>query len=119
MKIEIHQATENGDIITLLEPLVVEWQGRVLIVPACFQSDGASVPQFLWSTVSPAIDPRTIRGAVAHDYLYRMTPAGWTRKMADEMFYDLIRADGLGWWRAQKVYWGVRLFGGSSWRDKP
>ncbi len=117
MKIEVHKSDESGDILTLLEPLEINWNGRGLIVPAGFKSDGASVPEFLWSTVSPAIDPRTVRGAVAHDYVYRHHPEGWTRADADNMFYDLIREDGLGWWRAQKCYWGVRLFGGKAWEE--
>lgn len=115
MQIDIHQSDEQGDILTLLEPLEINWKGRILIVPAGFRSDGASVPEFLWATVSPAIDPRTIRAAVAHDYLYRHHPEGWTRADADAMFYDLIREDGLNWWRSQKAYWGLRMFGGSAW----
>lgn len=116
MLVDIHNETERGDILTLKEDLRVEWNGRELIVPAGFQCDGASVPRFLWSSVSPAIDPRTLRAAICHDYLYRNAPAGWTRKDADELFYDFIRADGLSWWSSQKAYWGVRLFGGSSWQ---
>lgn len=115
MKIDIHTSDESGDILTLLEPLKIEWKGRRLIVPSGFKSDGASVPEFLWSTVSPAVDPRTIRGAVAHDYAYRHHPDGWTRADADAMFYDIIRQDGLSWWRANKVYYGVRWFGGGAW----
>lgn len=118
MKIEVHKATGAGDIITLLEDLTVIYNGKVLTVPAGFQSDGASVPQFLWDSVSPQIDPRTLRGAVVHDFLYRTTPRNWTRKEADELFYDFIRADGLGWWRAQTAYLGVRLFGAKSWKEQ-
>jgi len=33
------------------------------------------------------------------------------------MFYDLCREYGLGWWRAQKAYWGLRLFGWKAWND--
>jgi hypothetical protein len=116
--VAIHNETERGDILTLKEDLTVQWQGRELTVPAGFQCDGASVPRFLWSSVSPAIDPRTIRAAVVHDYLYRNAPENWTRKDADELFYDFIREDGLSWWASQKAYWGVRLFGGSSWKGK-
>lgn len=118
MKIEIHQETEYGDIITLLEDLNVEFNGKHITVPAGFQSDGASVPEFLWDSVSPKIDQRTLRGAVVHDYLYRTADEQWTRKEADELFYELIREDGLSWWRAQKAYWGVRLFGSSAWRER-
>lgn len=116
MLVDIHHENDNGDIITLREELEVKFRGKMFVVPAGFQCDGASVPRFLWSTVSPQIDHRTLRGAVAHDYLYRNELPGWTRKEADELFYELIRADGLSWWKSQKVYWGVRLFGGSAWQ---
>ena len=107
----------SGDVLELREDLNLCWNGMALTIPAGFHSDGASVPEILWNTVSPAIDPRTLRGSLAHDYIYRVQPANWTRKMADEMFYDLIREDGLSWYRAQKAYWGVRIFGGLAWRE--
>ena len=112
----IHHADSRGNILTLSNDLTVYWRGRTLTVGRGFKSDGASVPRFLWSTVSPAIDPRTLRAAIVHDYLYRTTPPGWTRKEADELFYDFCREDGLSWWASQKAYWGIRLFGGSSWK---
>lgn len=117
MIVDIHTETERGDVLTLKEPLIVHWRGRLLEVPAGFESDGASVPRLFWATVSPRVDPATIRGAVAHDYLYRKHPDGWTRADADELFYDLIRADGLSWWRANKAWLGVRLFGGAAWKE--
>ena len=116
MLINIHRQTADGDILTLPEDLVVVWRDRTLLIPAGFQSDGASVPQFLWSSVSPAIDPRTIRAAVVHDFLYRTAPDGWSRKDADELFYDFCREDGLSWWKSQKAYWGIRLFGSANWK---
>lgn len=115
MKIDIHNATGGGDVITLLEPLTINWRGREFTIPAGFESDGMSVPECLWATICPAIDPRTLRGALAHDFIYRIQPQGWTRKEADAMLYDLIRADGLGWWRAWKVWRGVRRFGNFAW----
>ena len=118
MLVEIHRENERGDVITLRQDLCIVRNGRTLFVPEGFQSDGASVPRFLWASVTSSIDHRTIRGAVVHDYLYRNTPPGWTRQEADELFYHLIREDGLSWWASQKAYWGVRLFGASSWRDK-
>lgn len=116
MLIDIHTETERGDVLTLKEPLLVAWRGKLLEVPEGFESDGASVPRAFWATISPRVDPATIRGAVAHDYLYRTHPQGWTRADADALFRDLIREDGLSWWRTQKAYWGVRLFGGSAWQ---
>lgn len=117
IKVEIFSG-RNGDCLRLLEALKYEYEGRSFTVPAGFVSDGASVPEFLWDTVSPAIDPRTLDGALAHDYLYRTSHYDFTRKEADDLFYDLIRAHGLGFWRSQKAYWGVRLFGGNAWKEK-
>jgi hypothetical protein len=117
MLIEIHNETDRGDIITLREEFEVKFRGKMFIVPVGFQSDGASVPEFLWSSVSPRVDPCTLRGALAHDFLYRSHLPGWTRKEADELFFTLIREDGLSWWKSRKAYWGVRLFGKGAWRQ--
>ena len=116
-QIELIRKAENGDIFRLTRDMKYRWHGVTFIVPAGFESDGASVPRFLWSSVSPQIDPRTLAGAIGHDFLYRRHPAGWTRAEADDFFYDVIREDGLSWWKAQKAYWGVRLFGGSAWSE--
>ena len=115
--IQIHNETDKGDIITLQEPLAIQWQGRTFTVPAGFESDGCSTPRFLWDSVSPAVHPQTLRAAIAHDYLYRTQPEGWTRAEADDLFYDLCREDGFSWWKSQKAYWGLRLFGGSAWKE--
>lgn len=116
MLIDLHTEDETGDVLTLLEPLSVAWRGRTLIVPEGFESDGASVPRILWSLVSPRVDPVTLRGAVAHDYLYRRHPAGWTRREADALFRTLIREDGLACTRAWKAWLGVRIFGNRAWK---
>ena len=117
IKVHIHATDECGNILTLAEALTIRWRDREFTIPAGFESDGVSTPEFLWSAISPAIDPRTIRGGVAHDWIYRMQPEGWKRKDADRMFYDLIREDGLSYWRAEKAYYGLRLFGGRAWRN--
>ena len=115
--VSIHAEDERGNVLTLLAPLEFIWRGRIVSVPAGFESDGVSTPRCLWATVSPAIHPQTLRAGIAHDYIYRTQPDDWTRAEADALFYDLARDDGFGWFRAQKAYWGLRLFGGAAWRD--
>ena len=115
LKVAIHQCDRQGNVYTLLEELTVNWKGKVLTVPAGFKSDGASVPRFFWRSVFPPGDTRALRAAFAHDFIYRTHPFEWSKAEADEMFYDLLREDGVKWFAAQKAYWGVRLFGGSSW----
>lgn len=117
-KIELIEETENGDVFRLTRRMKYLWNKRILIVPVGFECDGASVPCFLWSSVSPKIDNRTLAGAIAHDYIYRNHPYGWTKSEADSMFYDIIRSDGLSWWKAQKAYLGVKLFGCYAWKTR-
>ena len=115
--VEIHKEDENGNIITLKSDLQIDWNGKTFVIPAGFESDGVSTPRFLWISVSPKLDHETIRAGLAHDYIYRTQPEGWTRKQADDMFYDLAREDGLAWIRAEKAYLGLRAFGGKAWND--
>ena len=120
IQVAVHNETRKGDIITVINRhgLRIKWNSREFVIPRYFESDGASIPRFLWDSVSPQIHPKTLKAALAHDYIYRTQPEGWTRKQADDMFYDTCRADGLNWWRSQKAYWGVRLFGGHAWRTQ-
>ena len=119
--ISIHHEDEAGNVITLLESLVAVYDSggalKLFTVPEGFRSDGFSTPRFLWATISPAIDQRTLRAAVCHDYIYRTQPQDWTRKDADLMLYQFCREDGLGWFAANKAYYGLRLFGGKAWND--
>ena len=115
IRITVHHEDEAGNIITLLDNLTVIYDYRVITVPKGFRSDGFSTPRILWSTISPAIDQRTLRAAICHDYIYRVQPFGWTRKDADLMLYQFCREDGLGWYAANKAYYGLRLFGGTAW----
>lgn len=112
VRVEVHHADDRGNVYTLLEPL----QYGELIVPAGFESDGASVPRFFWRVVFPPGDADALRAAILHDYIYREHPAGWTRAEADRLFRDVLIADGVPTFRARLAYWGVRLFGGGSWK---
>lgn len=116
LKVAVHSQDEMGNVYTLLEDLVIAWNGKTLYVPAGFKSDGASVPRFFWRWVFPPGDSRALLAAFAHDYVYRTHPAGWSKADADNMFYDLLRQNGVPYLNAKRAYLGVRLFGSSSWR---
>lgn len=115
LKIAVHRADKRGNVFRLLEPLPVE---RNLVVPSGFESDGASVPRFFWRAVFPPGDPRALEAAIAHDYIYRHHPAGWTRAEADALFLELMLAGGVPEFRALLAFAGVRLFGFLAWRGR-
>lgn len=111
MKIDVHRSDEMGNVYRLLEPLTYE----DLTVPVGFESDGASVPRFFWRVVFPPGDPRALRAAFLHDWIYRTHPEGWGREAADKLFRRVLLEDGVPRYRADLAYIGVRLFGGPSW----
>lgn len=116
LKVSTHTEDSMGNVYTLLEDLVVVWNGRVLVVPVGFKSDGASVPRFFWRIVFPPGDSRALRATFAHDYIYHTHPENWTKAEADKLFYDLLREDGVHWLSARTAYYGVKLFGKGAWK---
>lgn len=103
--------------------LVVSIDGALLTIPAGFQSDGASVPRFLWSLYPPfgeLYEPATW----LHDYCYQHAEefdghdgkVRMTRGLADQLLYD--GSNGLGFRRtgARNMWLGVRAGGWLPWR---
>ena len=115
MKVNIHRADARGNVLTTLTGTRIVFRGKQLRVPAGFESDGASVPRLFWSTVCPPLDPRAVRAGVAHDWIYRTRPAGWSRAEADLLFLCFLIEDGLPVLPSLKAYLGVRLGGRTAW----
>jgi hypothetical protein len=108
------QWAEGGRKGRLLEVYRRWTRYGVVTVPAGFVTDFASIPRLFW-TLIPKLGPYNM-AAVIHDYLYRTQPDGWTRRMADEVFYDLMREDGVRASRAWTMHRAVRLGGWVNWR---
>ncbi len=93
----------------LLEPLI--WKAKKsIMVPIGFKTDFASVPQGMWWFCAPASGNHA-RASVLHDYLYKTGRV--SRKEADEIFRDAMKACGVGWFKRNSMFWAVRGFGGS------
>jgi len=108
------QWTDDGRHARLLEPYRRWTVFGVVTVPAGFETDFASIPRLFWSVI-PKVG-RYNHAAVIHDYLYRTQPDGWTRGMADTVFQDLMREDGVCASRAWTMHRAVRLGGWVTWR---
>lgn len=72
---------------------------------------------YAWDGASgPAIDTVTfMRASVVHDALYQLIAGGHLpknkKKAADKELVRIAKEDGMNWFRRQRVYWAVRLFG--------
>ncbi len=116
----IIEELQPGKLWRLVEPLRYEagdeGSGRLIEVPAGFETDGATLPAALrlvlavWGTYG--------RAACIHDFGYRLLDAGAphpqmpTRRAADAEFHIAMRACGTGPALAIIMWAAVRLFGG-------
>ena len=84
-------------------------------VPAGFLTDGASVPRPLWWLIAPF----GVHGqaAVLHDILCETgtmfrneIPYEVSRKEADQIFRDAMKATRVSWWKRNLMYGAVRLW---------
>lgn len=85
---------------------------RVMILPG-FESDGASIPRFLWSLVGPRFEAKTFPAAFLHDALYESKL--FSRWFADAEFYRMLIGFGASRVRARLYWLAVRVFGGVFW----
>lgn len=107
-------------------------KGSIVEIPKGFVTDLASVPCLLRPIFNPGGLCRY--SAIVHDYLYdclgwvatthnrdrsgelirRASPLvkRYTRKEADEIFYEALLCEGMAKWKAALMYRGVRVFGG-------
>ncbi len=95
--------------LTFTDPAGREWHAPVGLV-----SDGASIPEVLWSIMGNPFAGRYRRAALFHDEACRNREA--SAKDSHRMFYDAMIADGVELEVAQRFYAAVRLFG-PSWPD--
>lgn len=123
----------SGDLnkrwFILLKPQVIASKGFVFEIPYGFGWDGASVPYFSEHFGYRPIDVDW-RATLVHDLLYRAnrgtkTPGvvidgsrKMTRKLADDIYLDIMKQDGVGWWGRTVRYISVRAKGGKYWDSK-
>lgn len=106
---------DDGGVFTLHEPLIYVSSRlrRVLMVPAGFVTDLASIPRGLWNLI-PKIG-KYDRAAVVHDFLYQFNTC--SRADADFVLKEAMEVSGVSWWPRWPIYLGVRVGGGKVWDE--
>ncbi len=93
----------------LVESFTFTIDGEELEVPVGFQTDGASIPAFLWGYIGHPFMPKVIKAAIAHDYLYSL--GTYKRKTVDKVLLNLLLDNNVNTIKAHLIYCGVRCFG--------
>ena len=98
-----------GDNTYRDECIEVSTWGFIIII-TCFKGwvyDMASIPRPFWFLGHPA-SPRFQRAAAIHDALLKLR---LSRSDSDDIFYRVLREDGVGKIRAGLMWSAVRLYG--------
>ena len=103
----------NGTTWEVMADFPFHGRGGVIVVPKGFRTDFASVPRALWALFPPT--GKHSRAAVVHDFLFATAP--FPKAQCDAIFYEAMRASGVGRTRAWVMWMAVALFGGPAWRS--
>lgn len=88
----------------------VEGSEEVIVVPAGYVTDFASIPRIFWNILPPT--GQYGKAAVIHDYLYSVGSGNrYSRVQADEIFREAMQILGVGTIRRTLMFRAVRLFG--------
>lgn len=103
----------DDDLYLLTEPYHVCLPGHVLDIRTGYIFDGASIPRPLWPSCGSPMSGDLQAPALIHDALYsaELLP----RATCDEIFHKCLRLNGVGRYRAWKMWVGVRIGGGFVW----
>lgn len=84
----------------------------IIIVPAGFVTDLASIPRLFWNILPPF--GKYTEAAVVHDWVYRQHL--FPRATCDAILLEAMQLCGVNWISRQLIYRNVRAFGWAAWR---
>ena len=99
----------------LLEPYTyITNEGHVILIPAGYITDGATIPQVLWSVGVPPNDSNTLPAVVVHDWLcsnahidgYNIEEFNYANKIFEEFLLKL----NLNTFRVSFLVYGVKAY---------
>ena len=83
----------------------------VVTVPKGFRTDFASIPRVLLSVIGRPTG-KLSEPAVLHDFLYSGKCDSWvSRRLADKIFEEAMKENGVSWIKRKVVWSGVRIGG--------
>lgn len=100
----------------LLEDLIYQNDEAEFIFKAGFDFDAASIPKALWSIIGSPFTGDYVKAATGHDVLYSVEFQN-NRELCDNLFLEMMKADGVGYFKRYSMYWAVRSFGWAVWKN--
>ena len=103
---------EHYEVVRDFEP---DGLAHEIVVPKDFHYDGASIPAAAWQLTYTPFHPDVMAAALVHDWLYYNHQVD--QETADDLFFDILRANGVGMFKAGTMWIAVRNFGAAFWAN--
>ena len=120
----MYYPTFDVDEMVISEPFLIEFKfkGHLIRVEIKkgFTFDGASIPQWAWSTIGSPYTGKYRLATLIHDALYKSkikVLEGDDRKNADDIMKHLMLCMGVGKLKAGIIYRSVRIGGSGPWKN--
>jgi hypothetical protein len=91
----------------------IQAEGVEIVVPRHFRYDGASIPGPAWQLTYTPFHPDVMVPALIHDWMYYNHQED--REVADDVFYRLLKDNGVSNLMANVMWGAVRTGGGLFW----
>jgi len=114
----LYSPATAGGLWELAADWSIVYAGEVYRLPVGFQTDGASIPRFLWRLCGTPLEVPRLYAALVHDWLYSGGDPEATRQDADALYRDIQIALGISRFKAYVEWSALRMCGGSHWEGK-
>jgi hypothetical protein len=113
-KLTLETTSSDGHNVLLDEDLPYNTKkDERIVVPKGADSDGASVPKFLWNLFPPF--GSYWRAALLHDWLYRHTKR--PKAECDLLLLEAMESCNVGRMKRETIYLAVKWFGGQAFKE--
>lgn len=105
-----HQTSKDWSVSVAVEGTLYH-----IYIKEGFKFDGASIPRALWRVCGHPFTCPRVAAALAHDWLYASHAVD--RETADEIYRELQKILGIGFFSRNTEYYTLRFFGGAAWKS--
>lgn len=99
---------------TLQDLTYIANNGEIILVPAGFITDGASIPKIFWSIIGSPFTGKYKKPALIHDYLYAIHLT--SRKRVDSIFIEGMKYLGVSRIKRVLMWFAVKVGGAFVWQ---
>ncbi len=110
---DLYELTKNLNVVYETD----DGETKAVLVPKGYQTDGASIPRFLWEEIGHPFSPKFITAAIVHDWhcnihdgVVKLNSQIVSVDEMSDLFFDLLRLDGVGVFKSFSMEQVVRAY---------